>query len=73
MKKTANPFSLAEIGKRIKGKQRSEGKPVSKARVSFMLRNPSQGANRQRLMSALQEMGLTEIAAERFINQNAEK
>lgn len=38
-----------------------------------MLRNPQQGANRQRLMSALIEMGLTETAAEKFINQNAEK
>lgn len=35
--------------------------------------NQIKGANRQRLMSALIEMGLTEIAAERFIDQNEKK
>lgn len=46
---------------------------LSQQRVSFMLRNPSQGQNRQRLLTALIEMGLNNEAAERFINSNFEK
>lgn len=62
-----SPFSLSAIGAKIPGKQRSNGKPLSKARVSAMLRNPEAGQNRARLTSALIEMGLTKEGAEMFI------
>lgn len=67
-------ISAASIAAHIQGKQRSEGRTISAARVRFMLRNPDKGANRQRLISALIELGLTETAAEKFVdNQNKEK
>lgn len=66
-KRKKSPFSLSEIGAKIPGKQRSNGKPLSKARVSAMLNNPDAGQNRARLTAALIEMGLTPEGAEMFI------
>lgn len=61
-------ISAASIAAHISGRQRSEGKTVSAARVRFMLANPSKGANRQRLIAALIDLGLTDEAAEKFVD-----
>ena len=68
-----NPFSAASIAARISGASKpgsskaNTGKPVTAARVRYMLRNPEAGQNRARLTSALIEMGLTPEGAEMFI------
>ena len=67
-KRKKSPFSLSEIGANIPGKQRSNGKPLSKARVSAMLNNPDAGQNRQRLTAALKLMGLNDEAITKFID-----
>ena len=61
-------ISAASIAAHIPGQQRSEGKKVSAARVRFMLKHPEQGGNRARLISALIALGLTEDAAERYVD-----
>lgn len=67
-------ISAASIAAHIQGQQRSNGKTVSASRVRFMLRNPDKGANRQRLLAALIDLGLTDEAAKKFVdNQNSEK
>ena len=72
--RTRFPFSLVALAEKMTRLQGENGKPISRRRVHFMLHNPSQGANRQRLMAALKEMGLNKKAAERFVdNQKSEK
>lgn len=68
-----NPFCAAGIAVHISGASKpgsskaNTGKPVTAARVRYMLRNPEAGQNRARLTSALIEMGLTKEGAEMFI------
>lgn len=71
--KKRNPFSAAAIAEKINGLSTSggnrsnTGKPVTAARVRYMLRNPERGNNRARLTAALLGMGLTNEGAEMFI------
>ena len=69
-----NPFCAASIAARISGASKpgsskaNTGKPVTAARVRYMLRNPNAGKNRERLTAALKLMGLNEEAITKFID-----
>lgn len=67
-------ISAASIAAHIPGRQRSEGRTISAARVRFMLANPDKGENRSRLIAALVDLGMTDEGAAKFVdNQKSEK